>query len=172
MFSPLAIKVWFLIWILFKLCISATDPRTDTSCIEDPKLGANMFSMCMCARFQASPRESHLKATKKILRYLKHTQNVGLWYPKGVWASWLLRLGLCGMQGWKEEHLGYMCRHWRSTCWYIHQAIRLEKVLQAKEWVEHIGFSQICVDASPTYMTCLSFKQYKIKVDWHVYILC
>jgi hypothetical protein len=42
-----------------------------------------MFSVCMCARFQASPRESHLKATKRILRYLKHTQDVGLWYPKG-----------------------------------------------------------------------------------------
>ena len=43
-----------------------------------------MFSVCMCARFQASPRESHLKATKRILRYLKHTQNIGLWYPKGA----------------------------------------------------------------------------------------
>jgi hypothetical protein len=41
-----------------------------------------MFSVCMCARFQASPRESHLKAKKRILRYLKHTQNVRLWYPK------------------------------------------------------------------------------------------
>jgi hypothetical protein len=40
-----------------------------------------MFSICMCARFQASPRESHLKATKW---HLKHTQNVGLWYPKGA----------------------------------------------------------------------------------------
>jgi hypothetical protein len=38
----------------------------------------------MCARFQASPRESHLKATKRILRYLKHTQDVGVWYPKGA----------------------------------------------------------------------------------------
>ena len=43
-----------------------------------------MFSVCMCARFQASPRVSHLKATKRILRYLKHTQNVGLWYLKGA----------------------------------------------------------------------------------------
>ena len=43
-----------------------------------------MFSVCMCARFQALPRESHLKATKRILRYLKHTQNIGLWYPKGT----------------------------------------------------------------------------------------
>ena len=23
-----------------------------------------------------------MKATKRILRYLKHTQNIGLWYPK------------------------------------------------------------------------------------------
>jgi hypothetical protein len=43
-----------------------------------------MFSVCICARFQASPRESHLKATKRILRYLKNTQKVGLWYPKGA----------------------------------------------------------------------------------------
>jgi hypothetical protein len=25
-----------------------------------------------------------LKATKRVLRYLKHTQNVGLWYLKGA----------------------------------------------------------------------------------------
>jgi hypothetical protein len=43
-----------------------------------------MFSVCRCARFQASSRESHLKATKRILRYLKHTQNVSLWYLKGA----------------------------------------------------------------------------------------
>jgi hypothetical protein len=43
-----------------------------------------MFSVWMCARFQASLRESYLKATKRILRYLKHTQNVSLWYPKGA----------------------------------------------------------------------------------------
>jgi hypothetical protein len=42
-----------------------------------------MFSVCLCARFQSSPRESHLTATKRILRYLKSTPNVGLWYPKG-----------------------------------------------------------------------------------------
>jgi hypothetical protein len=32
-----------------------------------------MFSVCISARFQATPRESHLKATKRTLRYLKHT---------------------------------------------------------------------------------------------------
>jgi hypothetical protein len=37
----------------------------------------------MCARFQATPKESHHKAVKHILRYLAHTPTLGLWYPKG-----------------------------------------------------------------------------------------
>ena len=38
------------------------------------------FSVCLCARFQASPRESHLTAVKRIFRYLAGTQDIGLWY--------------------------------------------------------------------------------------------
>jgi hypothetical protein len=30
-----------------------------------------MFSICMCARFQASPKECHMMAVKCILRYLR-----------------------------------------------------------------------------------------------------
>ena len=41
-----------------------------------------MLSVCMCARFQANPKECHLVAVKRILRYLVHTPNLGLWYPK------------------------------------------------------------------------------------------
>lgn len=43
-----------------------------------------MFSVCMCARFQASSKECHLMAVKRILRYLKYSPNIGLWYPKGA----------------------------------------------------------------------------------------
>ena len=43
-----------------------------------------MFSVCMCARFQASPKECHLMAVKRILRYLKYSPSIGLWYPKGA----------------------------------------------------------------------------------------
>nr|KYP56546.1 hypothetical protein KK1_002787 [Cajanus cajan] len=43
-----------------------------------------MFSVCMCARFQSAPKESHLKDVKKIMKYLKRTLNVGLWYHKGT----------------------------------------------------------------------------------------
>ena len=42
-----------------------------------------MLSVCMCARFQANPTECHLMAVKRIFRYLVHTPNFGLWYPKG-----------------------------------------------------------------------------------------
>ena len=37
-----------------------------------------MFSMCMCARFQANPKETHLIAVKRIPSYLKHTPSTGL----------------------------------------------------------------------------------------------
>ena len=41
-----------------------------------------MFSICMCARFQSNPKQSHLSAVKRIMRYLLGTINLGLWYPK------------------------------------------------------------------------------------------
>jgi len=42
-----------------------------------------MFNVCMCARYQAFPKESHLKIVKRIFRYISGTTNFGLWYPKG-----------------------------------------------------------------------------------------
>ncbi|XP_073137180.1 uncharacterized protein [Henckelia pumila] len=41
-----------------------------------------VFVVCLCARFQSTPKQSHFIAGKRILRYLKGTQNVGLWYAK------------------------------------------------------------------------------------------
>ncbi|KAK6138970.1 hypothetical protein DH2020_027291 [Rehmannia glutinosa] len=40
------------------------------------------FVVGVCSRFQSAPKESHMIATKRILRYLKRSQEVGLWYPK------------------------------------------------------------------------------------------
>ncbi|KAI3667612.1 hypothetical protein L6452_42678 [Arctium lappa] len=41
-----------------------------------------MFATCFCARYQSNPKESHLTAVKRILKYLKGSPNLGLWYPK------------------------------------------------------------------------------------------
>jgi len=41
------------------------------------------FSVGPCAHFQSKPNETHLKAVRRILRYLKHIPNLALWYPKG-----------------------------------------------------------------------------------------
>ncbi|GJT61312.1 putative ribonuclease H-like domain-containing protein [Tanacetum coccineum] len=41
-----------------------------------------MFVVCACARFQVTPKTSHLHAVKRIFRYLKDQPKLGLWYPK------------------------------------------------------------------------------------------
>ena len=41
-----------------------------------------MFFTCVCARFQADPRKSHLIAIKRIFRHLNGTPNLGIWFPK------------------------------------------------------------------------------------------
>ncbi|XP_050915296.1 uncharacterized mitochondrial protein AtMg00810-like [Lathyrus oleraceus] len=42
-----------------------------------------MFSVCMCARYQSTSKESHLKVVKCIVRYLHGISKYGLWYSKG-----------------------------------------------------------------------------------------
>ena len=41
-----------------------------------------LFSICMYARFQSNPKESYIITAKRIIRYLKGTSNLGLWYSK------------------------------------------------------------------------------------------
>ncbi|GKB05400.1 hypothetical protein Tco_0833595 [Tanacetum coccineum] len=41
-----------------------------------------MFVVCACARFQVTPKVSHLHTVKRIFRYLKGQPKLGLWYPR------------------------------------------------------------------------------------------
>ncbi|GJW67455.1 putative ribonuclease H-like domain-containing protein [Tanacetum coccineum] len=41
-----------------------------------------MFAVCACARFQVTPKVSHLHAMKRIFRYLKGQHKLGLWYSR------------------------------------------------------------------------------------------
>ncbi|GKE41155.1 putative ribonuclease H-like domain-containing protein [Tanacetum coccineum] len=40
------------------------------------------FAVCACARFQVTPKVSHLHAVKRIFRYLKGQLKLSLWYPR------------------------------------------------------------------------------------------
>jgi hypothetical protein len=40
------------------------------------------FSVGVCAHFQANPKESHLTAVKRIIRYVNNTLLYGIWYSR------------------------------------------------------------------------------------------
>ncbi|XP_039122061.1 secreted RxLR effector protein 161-like [Dioscorea cayenensis subsp. rotundata] len=42
----------------------------------------SLFSVGVCARYQATQKESHLKAVKRIIRYVHGTAEYGIWYSK------------------------------------------------------------------------------------------
>ncbi|GKF55080.1 retrovirus-related pol polyprotein from transposon TNT 1-94 [Tanacetum coccineum] len=41
-----------------------------------------VLAVCMCARYQVKPTKKHLHAVKRIFRYLKGTNDMGLWSSK------------------------------------------------------------------------------------------
>ncbi|GJW74065.1 putative ribonuclease H-like domain-containing protein, partial [Tanacetum coccineum] len=41
-----------------------------------------MFIVCACAKFQVTPKVSHLHVVIRIFRYLKGQPKLGLWYPR------------------------------------------------------------------------------------------
>ena len=40
------------------------------------------YSVEVCARYQANPKESHMTALKRIIKYVKTTTEFGVWYNK------------------------------------------------------------------------------------------
>ena len=40
------------------------------------------YSVGMCARYQANPKESHIIALKRIIKYVKTIADFGVWYSK------------------------------------------------------------------------------------------
>ena len=40
------------------------------------------YSVGVCARYQANPKESHMTALKRIIKYVKTTVEFGVWYNK------------------------------------------------------------------------------------------
>ena len=42
------------------------------------------YSVGVCTRYQANPKESHMIALKRIIKYLKTTADFGVWYSKDI----------------------------------------------------------------------------------------
>lgn len=49
-----------------------------------------VYSVCLISRFMTSPRESHWLAAKRILRYVRGTTELGVFYKKGETGSKLM----------------------------------------------------------------------------------
>ncbi|XP_031127659.1 secreted RxLR effector protein 161-like [Ipomoea triloba] len=47
------------------------------------------FSVGLCARFQADPKETHINAVKRIIKYVKGTTNHVLWYSRDTGSELL-----------------------------------------------------------------------------------
>jgi hypothetical protein len=64
---------------------AVTTPMSTTTVLDADEEGEHVatrpdiqFSVCLCARFQASSRTSHQQVVKRIFRYLRHTPDFGL----------------------------------------------------------------------------------------------
>ena len=42
------------------------------------------YSVGVCARYQANPKESHMIFLKRIIKYVKTTADFGVWYSKDI----------------------------------------------------------------------------------------
>ena len=40
------------------------------------------YNVRVCVRYQANPKESHMIALKRIIKYVKTTTDFGVWYSK------------------------------------------------------------------------------------------
>ena len=76
---------------LAKLSLDAADVKVDLTLYRStigsllyitasrPKIA---FSVGVCARFQAAPKESHLTTVKQIIHYINGTSDYGIWYSR------------------------------------------------------------------------------------------
>jgi hypothetical protein len=97
-----------------------------------------MLSICMCARFQADPKEVHLRAVKQILRYLVHTPKFGLWYPKGSTFD-LIGYSDADWAGCKIDRKSTL-----GTCQLLGRSKRQNSVALSTAEVEYIAIGHCC----------------------------
>ncbi|GJX19408.1 putative ribonuclease H-like domain-containing protein [Tanacetum coccineum] len=113
-----------------------------------------MFAVYACARFQVTPKASHLNAVKRIFRYLKHQPKLRLWYPKDSPFE---------LEAFSDSDYGGASLDRKSTTEYVAAANCCGKVLWIQNQMMDYGFnfmhtkihidnkSTICIVKNPVY---------------------
>nr|GEU32505.1 uncharacterized mitochondrial protein AtMg00810-like [Tanacetum cinerariifolium] len=118
-----------------------------------------MFAVCACARFQVTPKASHLHAVKRIFRYLKGKPHLGLWYPKDSPFD---------LVAYSDSDYAGASLDKKSTtrgCQFLGCAMDSESI--AGLWSEvSAGFDQIIDFLNGSYI------QYALTVNPHIYVSC
>jgi len=103
-----------------------------------------MFSVCMCARYQAFPKESHLKIVKIIFRYISGTTNFRFWYPKGS-SSCLVRFSDSDFAGCKldRKSTSDTC-HLFGNCLISWHSKKQRSVVLSTDEAEYVAAGSCC----------------------------
>ena len=68
------------------------------------------FSVSICARYQSCPKESHMAAVKRIIKYVNGTLGFGIWY------SWDTNLNV----------VGFTNADWAGSVWMIAKVLQVD----------------------------------------------
>ena len=121
-----------------------------------------MFSVCLCARFQSCPKESHSLVVKRIFRHLSGIIDLGLWYSRGTHID-LICYSDANFAGYKVDRkstsgtchlLGHLLVSWFSK---KHNSIALSTTK-----AEYIAIGSCCAQALWMKQT---FKDYGINLE-------
>jgi hypothetical protein len=102
------------------------------------------FIVCLCARFQASPRSSYRTVVQQIFRYLKHTPEFGIWYSA---SSSLDLVGFSNVDfvgcGIDQKSTSGTCHFLGSSliCWSAHKQ---SSIAQSTTEAEYIVAASYC----------------------------
>lgn len=69
-----------------------------------------MFVVCLISRFMAKPKEEHMQAAKRVLRYLKGTLEFSVFYKRGSELK---------VKAYTDSDYAGDIDDWRSTSGYV-----------------------------------------------------
>ncbi|XP_019176275.1 PREDICTED: uncharacterized protein LOC109171658 [Ipomoea nil] len=118
------------------------------------------YSVGICARYQSSPKESHMKTVKRIIKYVKGTTDLGIWYSFDTnkylsaycdadWAGNMddrkSTTGGCFLLGtnlvsWiskkKKINITINCRSRIYSCWELLHSIIMDETNAGRLWYQ------------------------------------